>query len=140
MAPLSIPPPPPPPPPKKQTAPLSMPPPPNNGSENWKRSHEEVSALMGMFIRMVDSKTAEYKDRGIRVLFVGRRDRLPEGVVAAMERWVAAAQQLRVATCGGGGGRPASGLLPDDSVSAGRPAVCWKGQGRGRCQALPMAA
>jgi len=55
-------------------------------SENWRRSAEEVSALMGLLLRVIEMKTSDFAARGIRMLFIGRRDRLSEANVAAMER------------------------------------------------------
>ena len=55
-------------------------------SENWKRTEEEVSAIMSLAVRMVTLKTSDYKRRGVRIMFIGRRDRLQPQVLQAMDR------------------------------------------------------
>jgi undecaprenyl diphosphate synthase len=42
-------------------------------TENWHRSPDEVSALMGMFRRRIDQETPELHDEGVRMRFIGRR-------------------------------------------------------------------
>jgi undecaprenyl diphosphate synthase len=42
-------------------------------TENWNRSPDEVSALMGMFRRRIDQETPELHDEGVRMRFIGRR-------------------------------------------------------------------
>jgi undecaprenyl diphosphate synthase len=45
-------------------------------SENWSRPHEEVSGLMDLLARAVTSEVAELKNNGVRLYFVGDRQRL----------------------------------------------------------------
>jgi undecaprenyl diphosphate synthase len=48
-------------------------------SENWKRPEEEVSTLMKLFLRMLDSEIEELHRRGVRIGFIGQRsDFAPE--------------------------------------------------------------
>jgi undecaprenyl diphosphate synthase len=42
-------------------------------TENWNRSKAEVSALMRMFARRIDSETPELHAQGVRMRFIGRR-------------------------------------------------------------------
>jgi undecaprenyl diphosphate synthase len=42
-------------------------------TENWNRSKVEVSGLMRMFARRIDSETPELKEEGVRMRFIGRR-------------------------------------------------------------------
>jgi undecaprenyl diphosphate synthase len=42
-------------------------------TENWNRSKAEVSALMRMFRRRIDSETPELHAEGVRMRFIGRR-------------------------------------------------------------------
>lgn len=54
-------------------------------SDNWKRPRREVRALMSLFRRYLRSETAELREKGVRLRVIGRRDRLPGSVVAAVE-------------------------------------------------------
>lgn len=54
-------------------------------TENWSRSPEEVAALMEMFAERIRSETPELKEEGVRMRFIGRRDRVAPDLVAAME-------------------------------------------------------
>jgi undecaprenyl diphosphate synthase len=53
-------------------------------SDNWKRPADEVSALMRLFAQYLETQVAECVDRDVRISFIGRRDRLPETIVAMM--------------------------------------------------------
>ncbi|MBA2442146.1 MAG: di-trans,poly-cis-decaprenylcistransferase [Rubrobacter sp.] len=52
-------------------------------TENWTRPEDEVSTLMGLFLEKAKSKVPELNERGARLRFVGRTERLPESVRAA---------------------------------------------------------
>jgi undecaprenyl diphosphate synthase len=54
-------------------------------SENWKRSSDEVSALMSLLLRYLTSEVADLKKEGVRLAFIGRRDRLSRDIVSLME-------------------------------------------------------
>jgi undecaprenyl diphosphate synthase len=45
-------------------------------TENWSRPAEEVTALMRMFSQRILDETPELKDEGVRMRFIGRRDRV----------------------------------------------------------------
>jgi undecaprenyl diphosphate synthase len=55
-------------------------------TENWRRSEEEVAALMGMFARRIEGETPELDAEGVRMRFIGRRDApVPQHLVERME-------------------------------------------------------
>ncbi len=54
-------------------------------SENWKRPSDEVSALMALLKRYLANEVAELKQEGVRLSFIGRRDRLGDDIVAMIE-------------------------------------------------------
>lgn len=54
-------------------------------SENWKRPPEEIGGLMDLLMRYLESERDELVEKGIRFRQIGRRDRLPAPVVAAIE-------------------------------------------------------
>ena len=58
-------------------------------SDNWRRPATEVSTLMRLFARYLRSETAELIAQGVKLIVIGRRDRLPASLVAA----IAAAEQ-----------------------------------------------
>jgi undecaprenyl diphosphate synthase len=53
-------------------------------TENWSRPPDEVEGLMRMFAEMIDSETPELDDEGVRMRFIGRRDRISEDLRARM--------------------------------------------------------
>ncbi len=53
-------------------------------SDNWKRPANEVSTLLGLFRDYLRGQAARCLERGVRVRVVGRRDRLPADVLAAV--------------------------------------------------------
>ena len=55
-------------------------------SDNWQRPRREVDTLFGLLRRYVDEETARLREQGIRMQAIGRRDRLPRGILAAIER------------------------------------------------------
>jgi undecaprenyl diphosphate synthase len=54
-------------------------------TENWSRSAEEVTALMRMFSERILGETPELKDEGVRMRFVGRRDRVAAALLEQMD-------------------------------------------------------
>ncbi len=55
-------------------------------TENWRRSEQEVSALMGVFARRIEGETPELHAEGVRMRFIGRRDApVPRHLVERME-------------------------------------------------------
>jgi len=59
-------------------------------SDNWRRPAREVRALMALFRRYLRSEVPELRANGVRLQVIGRRDRLPEGVVRAIREAEAA--------------------------------------------------
>ncbi len=55
-------------------------------SDNWKRPQPEVTALMGLLRRFLLAELPRLKREGVRLHVIGRRDRLPGAVRAAVAR------------------------------------------------------
>ncbi len=54
-------------------------------SENWGRPAEEVDALMKLFLGALDREVDELDRRGVRVRFIGDRERFGAGLVSRMQ-------------------------------------------------------
>ncbi len=54
-------------------------------TENWKRTPQEVKYLMRLFLTMAETKIDDLHKRGIRTVFLGRRDKLNQKLVDAIE-------------------------------------------------------
>jgi len=54
-------------------------------TENWARPKAEVDGLMAMFAERIDRETPELHEEGVRMRFIGRRDRLDAGLLERME-------------------------------------------------------
>ncbi len=54
-------------------------------SDNWKRPAREVAALMRIFRAYLAAETASCVQNGVRLNVIGRRDRLPEPLLTAIE-------------------------------------------------------
>ena len=54
-------------------------------TENWQRPAEEVTALMRMFSQRIASETPELEEEGVRMRFIGRRDRVAPALVEQMD-------------------------------------------------------
>ena len=68
-------------------------------ADNWKRPASEVAALMRLFARYLRTETPRLLKNGVRLEVVGRRDRLPAPLVAAIgtaERATARGTGLRL--------------------------------------------
>ena len=68
-------------------------------SDNWKRPREEVGFLFDLVASHIDRQLASLVANGIRFTVIGRRDRLPPALVAAIamaEQRTAAGQHLHV--------------------------------------------
>ena len=59
-------------------------------SENWKRPAEEIGILMGLFLEVLQREVAELHQNGVRLEFIGERDRLGPQLCDA----IAAAESL----------------------------------------------
>jgi undecaprenyl diphosphate synthase len=53
-------------------------------TENWARPDDEVAALLVMLAGRIEMDTPELHAQGVRVRFIGRRDRAGEGLTSAM--------------------------------------------------------
>ena len=54
-------------------------------ADNWKRPPREVATLMQLFARHLRTETPRCVANGVRLTVIGRRDRLPVPLVAAIE-------------------------------------------------------
>src|SRR3954464_8077780 len=54
-------------------------------TENWSRPREEVEGLMRMFGERIEAETPELHEEGVRMRFVGRRERIAEDLTKRME-------------------------------------------------------
>ena len=54
-------------------------------ADNWKRPAAEVSTLMRLFARYLRAEVPRLVTNGVRLEIVGRRDRLPVPLIAAIE-------------------------------------------------------
>ena len=54
-------------------------------TENWSRPPEEVAALMAMFSERIRNETPELRDEGVRMRFIGRRERVSAALVEQMD-------------------------------------------------------
>jgi undecaprenyl diphosphate synthase len=54
-------------------------------SENWGRPEDEVGALMKLFLNALEREVDELARRGVRVRFIGERERFGEAIRARMD-------------------------------------------------------
>ncbi len=54
-------------------------------SENWGRPEDEVGALMKLFMNALDREVAELHRRGVRIRFIGERERFNSAIRARMD-------------------------------------------------------
>jgi undecaprenyl diphosphate synthase len=54
-------------------------------TENWSRPAEEVTALMRMFSERILGETPELNEEGVRMRFIGRRDRVAGALLEQMD-------------------------------------------------------
>jgi undecaprenyl diphosphate synthase len=95
-------------------------------SENWGRPEDEVGALMKLFLVALDREVDELHRRGVRIRFIGERDRFGEDIRRRMddaETLTAGNTHLHLSIAASYGGRQdiaaaARGLAED--VAAGR--------------------
>lgn len=76
-------------------------------TENWQRPQAEISALMGLLRRFLETERAELVQNNIRLHVIGRIERLPEDLQAALHGLMAetasnSALQLNLALSYGG--------------------------------------
>lgn len=105
-------------------------------SENWGRPADEVGALMKLFLNALDREVAELHRRGVRVRFIGERDRFDAGIVARMdaaEALTAGNRRLTLAIAASYGGR-------QDIAAAARALAVEVAEGRLRPDDIDEAA
>jgi undecaprenyl diphosphate synthase len=96
-------------------------------TENWTRSEEEIGALMETFAETIERELPDLVAQGVRVRFIGRRDRAPEDLqerIARLERETKRNDRLSLWIAFDYGGRAelveaarrlvASGVAPED--------------------------
>jgi undecaprenyl diphosphate synthase len=55
-------------------------------TENWSRPREEVDALMEIFAETIERELPDLAEQGVRVRFIGRRDRAPAELQTRMAK------------------------------------------------------
>ncbi len=55
-------------------------------TENWKRPKAEVSALMRLFSRYLDTAIKRLSEKKIRIVFLGDKSVFPKNIISKMER------------------------------------------------------
>ncbi len=112
-------------------------------SENWGRPEEEVGALMKLFLNALDREVDELDRRGVRVRFIGERERFSPAIrqrMQAAEAQTSANARLTLVIAASYGGR-------QDIAQAARALAVEVAEGRlrpgdideaalGRCMAL----
>lgn len=58
-------------------------------TENWKRSEEEVSKIMKLFLNMMTADLHIFDEKNIKLVVLGTRDRLSKRLVEAMDNAIA---------------------------------------------------
>jgi undecaprenyl diphosphate synthase len=53
-------------------------------TENWARPEDEVATLMKLFLETAKERVPELGERGVRIRFVGRREKLPKEIQSSM--------------------------------------------------------
>ncbi len=77
-------------------------------SENWGRPEEEVGALMKLFLGALEREVDELHRRGVRVRFIGERERFSEAIrrqMASAEARTAGNDRLHLSIAASYGGR-----------------------------------
>lgn len=64
-------------------------------SDNWRRPEAEITALMGLLRRYLQTEVARLVENGVRLTVIGRRDRLGDGLGTSVERAEAATARGR---------------------------------------------
>ena len=55
-------------------------------TENWNRPEREVTALMNLFAEYMDRAFAKYKERNLRIIFLGDKSRYPDKLSEVAEK------------------------------------------------------
>ena len=105
-------------------------------SENWGRPQEEVGALMKLFLNALDREVEELDRRGVRVRFIGERERFSQGIrerMRAAETQTLANTRLDLVIAASYGGR-------QDIASAARALAADVAAGKLRAEDIDEAA
>ncbi len=105
-------------------------------SENWGRPEEEVGALMKLFLGALEREVDELHRRGVRVRFIGERERFAPAIrerMEAAEALTAANQALDLSIAASYGGR-------QDIARAARALAVEVAAGRLRTEDIDEAA
>ncbi|MCJ8139649.1 polyprenyl diphosphate synthase [Falsirhodobacter halotolerans] len=105
-------------------------------TENWKRSTEEVLGLMGIFARYIEKEAGRLAAEGVRMRFIGNRDRLDrrlQDLMAGIERRTAHLTRLNLTVAINYGGR-------DEVTRAVRSLLAEAAAGRLEPEAITDAA
>ena len=99
-------------------------------SENWGRPEDEVGALMKLFLGALEREVDELDRRGVRVRFIGERERFSDAIRARMqgaEQLTAGNQRLALSIAASYGGRQdiarAARALAEDVAAGDRKSV-----------------
>jgi undecaprenyl diphosphate synthase len=95
-------------------------------TENWARPVDEVADLMEIFGETIERELPDLAREGVRVRFVGRRDRAPESLLRQMEELEAGTadnDRLRLWICFDYGGRAEIAEAARRIVASGVDAV-----------------
>src|SRR3954447_24306081 len=65
-------------------------------SDNWRRPPDEVDAIMRLFRSYLEQELERCLSNGVRLNVIGRRDRLPDCVVHAIEHAEVATQECEL--------------------------------------------
>lgn len=63
-------------------------------TENWKRSKEEVEGIFQLLENYIDEHTQECVDKGVKISFLGERDKFDVSLVKKMEKLESATRDL----------------------------------------------
>lgn len=55
-------------------------------AENWQRTEEEVGYLMQLVVKATESYLKDFNEAGIKIVILGRRDKLPQHVINSLEK------------------------------------------------------
>src|SRR5690606_8076674 len=54
-------------------------------TENWSRSKDEVSKLMGLFLKILRTELSIFHERNVKIRVLGSRDKLDQKIIKAIE-------------------------------------------------------
>lgn len=58
-------------------------------TENWQRTQEEVSYLMGLVLKVIDKYLDEFHQKGVKILILGSKEGLDSKTIKALDQTVA---------------------------------------------------